>query len=71
MALRETPNALDTDLFRQELVNRINPRHPLAQLAQQIDWLGSSPVSNTVPVRMFKVTPAAAVADACCNALSR
>lgn len=38
MALRETPSSFDTDLFRQELVNLINLRHPLAQLAQQIDW---------------------------------
>ena len=38
MALRETPNCLDADLFRQELVNLINLRHPLAQLAQKIDW---------------------------------
>lgn len=38
MALRETPSSLDTDLFRQELVNLINLRHPLAQLARKIDW---------------------------------
>jgi IS5 family transposase len=38
MALRETPTSLDADLFRQELVNLINLRHPLAQLAQKIDW---------------------------------
>jgi transposase, IS5 family len=38
MALRETPTSHDADLFRQELVNLINLRHPLAQLAQKIDW---------------------------------
>lgn len=38
MALRETPNSFESDLFRQELVNLINLRHPLAQLAQKIDW---------------------------------
>ena len=26
------------DLFRQRLDELINPRHPLAQLAQHIDW---------------------------------
>jgi IS5 family transposase len=29
---------LKGDLFRQELVNLINLRHPLVQLAQKIDW---------------------------------
>ena len=38
MALRESPTSLDADLLRQELVNLINLRHPLAQLAQKIDW---------------------------------
>ena len=38
MALRETPTSPDADLFRQELINLINLRHPLAQLAQKIDW---------------------------------
>ena len=38
MAPRETPTSPDADLFRQELVNLINLRHPLAQLAQKIDW---------------------------------
>jgi transposase, IS5 family len=38
MALRETEHTAETDLFRQELVNLINLRHPLAQLAGQIDW---------------------------------
>ena len=38
MALRETFHTSDSDLFRQELSNIINLRHPLAQLAQQIDW---------------------------------
>lgn len=38
MALRETPTSFDADLFRQELVNLINLRHPLAQLAHKIDW---------------------------------
>jgi transposase, IS5 family len=38
MALRETRHASEVDLFRQELVNLINLRHPLAQLAQKIDW---------------------------------
>jgi IS5 family transposase len=38
MALRETTHTADSDLFRQELCNIINLRHPLAQLSQQIDW---------------------------------
>lgn len=38
MALRETPIYSDSDLFRQELVNLINLRHPLARLASKIDW---------------------------------
>lgn len=38
MALRETPNSADVDLFRQELVNLLNQRHPLFLLAQKIDW---------------------------------
>jgi transposase, IS5 family len=38
MALREHTLSMDGDLFRQELVNLINLRHPLAQLTQQIDW---------------------------------
>ena len=38
MALRETTFQADSDLFRQELANIINLRHPLVQLSQQIDW---------------------------------
>ena len=38
MALRETPQAADSDLFRQELSNLIDLRHPLVQLRQKIDW---------------------------------
>jgi IS5 family transposase len=38
MALRETTHTADSDLFRQELCNIINLRHPLVQLAQKIDW---------------------------------
>jgi transposase, IS5 family len=38
MALRETLHSTESDLFRQELVNLINLRHPLAQLAGKIDW---------------------------------
>ncbi|QDL36387.1 IS5 family transposase [Rhodoferax sediminis] len=38
MALRETQHSAETDLFRQELANLINLRHPLVQLAQKIDW---------------------------------
>lgn len=38
MALRETSQTAEGDLFRQELVNLINLRHPLVQLAQKIDW---------------------------------
>jgi IS5 family transposase len=38
MALRETQTSDEADLFRQELVNLINLRHPLAQLAHKIDW---------------------------------
>lgn len=38
MALRETQISAEADLFRQELVNLINLRHPLAQLALSIDW---------------------------------
>jgi transposase, IS5 family len=38
MALRETTHIADSDLFRQELCNIINLRHPLVQLSQQIDW---------------------------------
>lgn len=38
MALRETTHTADADLFRQELANLINLRHPLVKLAQQIDW---------------------------------
>lgn len=38
MALRETTQTAESDLFRQELVNLINLRHPLVQLAQKIDW---------------------------------
>jgi transposase, IS5 family len=38
MALRETTHQADGDLFRQELSNMINLRHPLAQLASKIDW---------------------------------
>ena len=38
MALRETPSSPDADLFRQELVNLLNQRHPLFLLAQKIDW---------------------------------
>ena len=38
MALRETSTSFDSDLFRQELVNLIDLRHPLAQLASRIDW---------------------------------
>ena len=38
MALRETRLSSEVDLFRQELVNLIDLRHPLVQLAQKIDW---------------------------------
>ena len=38
MALRETPQTADSDLFRQELSNLIDLRHPLVQLSQKIDW---------------------------------
>jgi IS5 family transposase len=38
MALRETTQTADSDLFRQELANMINQRHPLVQLSQKIDW---------------------------------
>jgi IS5 family transposase len=38
MALRETSHTADSDLFRQELANIINLRHPLVQLSQKIDW---------------------------------
>ena len=38
MALRETTHTADADLFRQELSNIINLRHPLVQLSQEIDW---------------------------------
>ena len=38
MALRETTQTAESDLFRQELVNLVNLRHPLVQLAQKIDW---------------------------------
>ena len=37
MALRESPSSAESDLFRQELVNLINLRQPLVQLAQKID----------------------------------
>ena len=37
MALRESPHTADLALFRQELSNIINLRHPLVQLAQKID----------------------------------
>lgn len=39
MALRGISFTPDSDLFRQELSNMINLRHPLMQLAQKIDWL--------------------------------
>ena len=38
MALRETTHTADSDLFRQELSNIINLRHPLVRLSQEIDW---------------------------------
>ena len=38
MALRETQTSAVADLFRQELVNLINLRHPLVQLADKVDW---------------------------------
>ena len=38
MALRETTHTADSDLFRQELNNLIDLRHPLVQLSQKIDW---------------------------------
>ena len=38
MALRAISHAADSDLFRQELANIINLRHPLVQLSQKIDW---------------------------------
>ena len=38
MALGETPQTADSDLFRQELSNLIDLRHPLVQLSQKIDW---------------------------------
>ena len=38
MALRETQISTEADLFCQELVNLINLRHPLVQLAHKIDW---------------------------------
>ena len=38
MALRETACTADSDLFRQELCNIINLRHPLVQLSEKIDW---------------------------------
>ena len=38
MALREIEHSTEADLFRQELVNLINLRHPLTQLAGKIDW---------------------------------
>lgn len=31
---------VSNDLFRQRLDELVNPRHPLAQLAQHIDWSG-------------------------------
>ena len=38
MALREIEHSTEADLFRQELVNLINLRHPMVQLAGKIDW---------------------------------
>ena len=38
MALRETTFQADSDLFRQELSNLIDLRHPLVQLSRKIDW---------------------------------
>ena len=38
MALRETRISAEADLFRHELVNLIDLRHPLVQLARDIDW---------------------------------
>ena len=38
MALRETTFQADSDLFRQELSNLIDLRHPLVQLSQKVDW---------------------------------
>lgn len=38
MALRETQTVTEADLFRQQLVNCINLRYPLVQLAAKIDW---------------------------------
>lgn len=38
MALRSTEFTAEADLFRQELGNLINPRHPLVKLAGHIDW---------------------------------
>lgn len=36
--LRETTQTAEGDLFRHELANIINLRHPLVLLAQKIDW---------------------------------
>lgn len=38
MALRETHHTAEADLFRQELINLIDLRHPLVKLAEKIDW---------------------------------
>ncbi len=38
MPLRQTTRTADSDLFRQELANIINLRHPLVQLSAEIDW---------------------------------
>jgi transposase, IS5 family len=38
MALQQTQTSPESDLFRHELVNLIDLRHPLVQLASSIDW---------------------------------
>jgi IS5 family transposase len=38
VALRETTQTADSDLFHQELSHIINLRHPRVQLSEKIDW---------------------------------
>jgi hypothetical protein len=38
MALKDSKHAQEIDLFRLELVNIIDNRHALVQLAKRIDW---------------------------------
>ena len=54
---RDEPHTPQDGLFRSELVNLIDPRHPLVKLTDRIDWIGGR-------ARVERVLPAGWIAAA-------